>query len=197
MHHNLLTRKKMYWFVISVAICVGLVVYIVTTTEDDTIVSPALATPKVPVQVDSTAVSIEPSLPKRIFIPSRNKDLVISTTVRPMPSNCRQVIDPPRTGPTVGDIFACRDLDLPGTESGVSVLAGHSSLHLTTWLNRLYKQGSQLLGREIMIQTTESGDKRLVYQVRRVYRPSNKKLPYMTDIWGMPDEPVAPTVLLW
>ena len=148
-----------------------------------------------PEPIVESPIVIEPSAPVGIFIPSDDPDLVISTEVKPM-EPCQELIDPPR-GSGVGDIYYCTDFAMPGTDSeGKTVIAGHASQKVDTWLNRLQVQGDSMLGRQILLQTASSDQRWLEYIVTGVYQPAKEELPYMTEVWGAPGESTSGRVVV-
>lgn len=133
----------------------------------------------------------------QIYVPSSRKEFVISDPVLPMDSSCMPVIQPPLSGPTVGSVFQCMDFAMPGpTAPDLAILAGHSSLHLDTVFNKLYRQGETLEGREVWLRTATSGKRWLVYRIQRTYEPLKTELPYMTDVWGTPQQPASGRLVL-
>jgi hypothetical protein len=129
-------------------------------------------------------VAFTPSRAVQVYIPSSNPDLVIDTSVEAL-GGCRSLIDPPRNGPHVGDVFGCTDFAQPGTSSpDLAVLAGHSSTNLDTAFNRLYRQGSALTGQTVYVRTEDSGDRWLAYRVEHTDTPQQDELPYLTSVWG-------------
>lgn len=189
-----------------IAGCIAAVVFswIYWTPETDKLeLSPEVPTPEVTIDPDSTEdiltptpsatktetapTVIDPSPPVNIFIPNDDPNLAISTVVKPM-APCQELIDPPR-GEGAGDIYYCTDFAMPGTNSGSkTVIAGHASKNIDTWLNRLQSQGDSMVGKQILLQTEASGDQWLVYTVSDVFEPTKEQLPYMTEVWGAPGQ---------
>jgi hypothetical protein len=133
-------------------------------------------------------VDIPPGLPTKIFV----ADAGLSTSITKMPTSCQNIIDPPRSGVAMTEVFGCSDFALPGTNSSsLSVLTGHSSPYQATQLNKLNDQqvkGTLVAGEKIMIQTATSGEKWLVYAITGVYEIPKPELPYDTRVWGNPGE---------
>lgn len=141
------------------------------------------ATPTASPSVISKA-AIASGAVRQLYIPSTDSTKVIDTPVLAMPGSCQTVIEPPTSGPHVGDIFQCMDFAMPGTDTSTNVVvAGHSSYDLITVFNKLYPQGQSLIGRQVLIRTETSGSRWLDYQVQNVYEPSKDQLPYMAEIW--------------
>ena len=139
---------------------------------------------------------IAPSPAVQVFIPNREKDLVISSRVYPL-NPCYPVIDPPVRGPLVGSIFGCSDYPQPGTTTkDLTILTGHSSVRLDAALNRLNKMGRSALGKSIWVRTRRSGDRWLIYKISHLYRPSKPELPNMYQIWGKPGVPLPGRLVL-
>lgn len=129
-------------------------------------------------------VSITPAAIRQLYIPSTDPTKVIDVPVLAMPSSCLTVIEPPMSGPHVGDVFQCMDFAMPGTNAqSNAVLAGHSSYDLPTVFNKLYPQGESLVGRQVLVRTEASGSQWLDYQIQNVYQPTKDKLPYMEEVW--------------
>ena len=141
-------------------------------------------------------VDIPPGLPTKIFV----ADADLSTSIIKMPTSCQDIIDPPRSGVAMTEVFGCSDFALPGTNSSsLSVLTGHSSPYQATQLNKLNDQqvkGTLVIGEKIMIQTTTSGGRWLVYAVTGVYEIPKSELPYDTRVWGKPGESTSNRLLI-
>lgn len=182
-NHTHKRASKLVWLIVAICIAalVSTVVFILYRHET-TEMSQQLPTPTI--SGTPEMIHVPPSIPEKIFIPNKNENLEISTVVRSMPTSCQQVINPPREPSLVGDIFSCNDFALPGTKSGMSVIAGHSSPNLETWFNRLSQIGEDLVGNSVLLQTAESDSRWLVYTVDSVYTPLKTDLPYMEEIWG-------------
>lgn len=121
---------------------------------------------------------------EQLYIPAPQAEQTINTPVLPMPSGCQTVIEPPTSGPHVGDVFQCMDFAMPGTNAMTNtVVAGHSSYDLQTVFNKLYPQGESLVGRQVFVRTDASGSKWLAYQIQHVYQPNKSELPAMEELW--------------
>lgn len=143
------------------------------------------------------APDVPASPPTRIYIPDGDPELVISTAVRPMPTACRTVIDPPREPGEFDDVYACTDYPQPGSRSdGPVILAGHSAAGAETWFNRLYKRGDGLVGASVLLQTQAGGSRWLGYRVQAVYTPDKARLPYMREVWGRPGQALRGRLVL-
>ena len=128
--------------------------------------------------------AVSPSSIQQLYIPAAVTDQTINAPVLPMPSSCQSVIEPPTSGPHVGDVFQCMDFAMPGTATTANtVVAGHSSYDLQTVFNKLYPQGQTLIGRQIFIRTQTSGKRWLAYKVQHVYMPAKSELPAMEEVW--------------
>lgn len=139
--------------------------------------------------------TIRQSRPTAIWLP-RPGGTMAESPVRPL-RGCREVIVPPRSGPQVGDVFTCLDYQQPGTDtSSFTVLAGHSSLTLTTALNGLLEQRDALVGREVWLQTRASGDRRLTYRIDRELEIPTGELPSAARVWGTPEHPTPNRLVL-
>ena len=159
----------------------------VSTPNVEASTSQAPTLPSSPEPSASPSPAIADAPPTMIFVPSDEEHLVIRTEVKPM-QPCQELIDPPRDS-GVGDIYYCTDFAMPGTNSqGKTVIAGHASSRVETWLNRLQTQGQSMIGREVLLQTMTSGQQWLSYTVTGVYQPLQEELPYMTEVWGAPHE---------
>lgn len=128
---------------------------------------------------------VAPSPPVELFVPSDNPDLEISTAVTPMPTECREIIDPPRDSDGIAGVYSCGDFDQPGTSTeGLAILAGHAAAGIDTEFNRLYQRGDSLRGQEVFVKTETSGDHWLEYSVDEVFTPDKNELPYMEEVWA-------------
>jgi len=144
-----------------------------------------------------------PALPKitqspvlQVYIPNQNDKLVVSSPVH-MLEKCSEGINPPLTGPYVDEVFACPEVEEPGTNApSLTLLAGHSSEHQATAFNPLYRQGTELVGKEIWLKTKASKSHWLVYKVKTTYTPLKTDLPGLKEAWGTTRAETANRLLL-
>ncbi len=167
--------------------------------RDDTSNANQLPAASVPTQTEGLAhdITIPPSQPLELVVPSTRSELTIDSRVDPMPTPCRSVIDPPRDAQRLGGIYSCQDFSLPGTNSHeLSVIAGHAGQSIDTVFNKLYQRGIGLVNQPVSLRTAASGNHWLIYTVQAVYTPDKKQLPYMAEIWGAPGENTAGRLVL-
>lgn len=131
------------------------------------------------------AVDLPASWPVEMTLaPGAESELTMA--VHQMPEvDCREVINPPynKHDPDHLEIFVCSDpFEAAGPNSGLTVLAGHSSsiidfkLNYLSWINL-----DDLLGQEIWL-TTEAGHK-LSYVINQTYIVEQDLAPYQAEIW--------------
>lgn len=138
----------------------------------------------------------EPSRATHLFIENETGGTVLDVDILPL-DNCLPVIDPPREGDALGATYQCMDYATPSNDQdGLSILAGHSSSHVETDFNDLYRQGDQLVGDTVHIKTNDSDKQGQEYTIHTVLTPSKQDLPYMAEVWGAPGEDVDDKLVL-
>ncbi|MFZ1360467.1 MAG: class F sortase [Candidatus Saccharimonadales bacterium] len=147
--------------------------------------SPSQGSDQLSTGLGVSAMAVPPSQPVELRVPSNDSLLNITARIKPMPTHCRSIIDPPRDPENMGGIYSCNDFALPSTaSSNFAVLAGHAGAGIEAWFNRLYRRGQGFVGQEALVRTKASHNSWLVYTVQAVYTPHKSQLPYMQEVWG-------------